>query len=200
MTDGKSKAIEGDSLISEMDLQSLRAEVSHLENKIRALAETNHRRRLEVQLDRLKERLPKPFENADHAQQTEKELERFRAISQALVEQIPVAFVVVEAPSGKVLYSNRHLELLMKEPVPQTDSIEQYDQFGAFHPDGRPFAAEEYPLARAILEDRVVTKGNVYYRCPDGEVRTLHLRGIPVRNSQGEVVAALGLAFDVTNR
>lgn len=185
------------SLLAKTEIDALRAEVARLEKMLGALADVSHRRRLEVQLERLKSRLEKTEQIK--AQQTETELDRYRAISQALAEHMPVAMVVVEAPSGKILHTNKQLELLIKGPLLQTDNMQQYDQYGGFHPDGRPYAAKEYPVARAITEGQAVTVEDMYYRCADGQVRRLFVRATPVWNARGQMVAGVGMFFDITD-
>jgi hypothetical protein len=45
---------------------------------------------------------------------------------------------------------------LLGHPLLESPSYIAYDQYGALHPDGRPYAPAEYPMARALLSSEPI--------------------------------------------
>src|SRR3989442_6779067 len=77
-----------------------------------------------------------------------------RARLEAVLHQLPAGVVIVDAATGRILHSNRQVEEILRRPLPPL--LDRYDEFRGLHPDGRPYRAEEWPLARAIRTGEVV--------------------------------------------
>jgi hypothetical protein len=67
-----------------------------------------------------------------------------------------------------------------------------------FHPDGRPYEGKDWPLARSLLHGEVVTDEDTMYERGDGTRGIVRLSSAPVRNCEGEIIAALVVCEDVT--
>src|SRR5215210_7597922 len=78
-------------------------------------------------------------------------LEAERARLATVLDNIPVAVVLAEAPSGRIIFRNRATLQLTGLNDDPTDGISAYGKLTGFHQDGRPYAKTEWPLARAIL-------------------------------------------------
>jgi two-component sensor histidine kinase len=72
--------------------------------------------------------------------------------------------------------------------------------YGGQHPDGRPFAADDYPIVRALKTGEIVRGEQIRYRRPCGHLADLDVHAGPVRAADGTILAAVGMAFDVTDR
>ncbi len=188
------------------DLHSLRAEILRLLESLKGLADISHRRQVRLQIERLQGHLLTRLEEAEHArlalqresEQWKREAEKQCAIVQVLAENTPqVAIIVVDAPSGKVTYTNTHWRRTVKEPLPQADNPSHYHPYGGLAPADRPYASED-PVARAILENKIIEVKGMPYRRADSEERLFEIRAIPVHNREGGMIAAVGIAFDVT--
>ena len=83
-----------------------------------------------------------------------KDIEFERARFEAVMKQMPAAVIVGEAPSGKLVFANSRMDAVWGHPLIASESIDDYAQWGGFHPDGRPYAPHEWPLARAIQHGR----------------------------------------------
>ena len=68
------------------------------------------------------------------------------------------------------------------------------------HKDGTPYEAEEWPLARTLSTGEVVSDEELDFIRPDGTSATVSMSSSPVRNSDGEIVAAVAVFWDVTER
>jgi PAS domain S-box-containing protein len=72
--------------------------------------------------------------------------------------------------------------------------------YGGVHPDGRRFEPDDYPIIRALRTGEVVGGVHMRYRRPDGSVVDLDVHAGPVWGHDGRIVAAVGMAFDITDR
>ena len=124
-------------------------------------------------------------------------VEAERARLQAMMEQMPAGVILAEAPTGAMVAINRRaVEIL--GPVALSGSVEEYSRdFRGFHPDGRPMAPEEWPLARAIRRGERVADQEIHMR-PPGAERVVVASAAPVRDAAGTVVAGVLAFHDVT--
>ena len=123
--------------------------------------------------------------------------ERLRAV----LDRMPVGVVVAEAASGRVIFSNPEAERILGRPLAEAPDWRAYAaSFGALHPAGRTLAAEEYPLARAVLLGERVDHEPLLHR-QDGEtVAHLEVSAAPICNADGQVELAIATFQDVTSR
>jgi len=125
-------------------------------------------------------------------------LDAERTLLQAVLAQLPVGVSVAEAPSGRVLYTNPLGEQLLGASVAQVD-VSQYARYGALHDDGSPYAAEEYPLVRAIGGE-MVDQQVMRYRRGDGRETFIAVSAAPVYDAAGRLVRAVATWSDVAER
>ncbi|WP_162937778.1 PAS domain S-box protein [Indioceanicola profundi] len=117
-----------------------------------------------------------------------------RARLELVLEQMPVGLIVTEVPSGRILSYNRAAEEILGHPLLPADDVGGYGAYGGLHPDGRLYAPEEYPTARAVLLGERVEDSNLLYRRRDGTTRRLSVRAAPV-GPPGEPPEAVVCAF-----
>ncbi len=112
-----------------------------------------------------------------------------------LLERLPVGVAVADG-RGRVTYGNPALERIVRHPMIASASVPEYGAWHAMHPDGRPYAAADYPLARGL-------RGETYdnelarYRRGDGTEIWIRVGGIPLRDEAGQITGALGVVADV---
>jgi PAS domain S-box-containing protein len=108
---------------------------------------------------------------------------------------VPAAVAILQAPEGKLLLSSsRSAEILGHTP------LGEMAEYGGVHADGRRFAPDDYPIIQALRTGVVVERVLMRYQRPDSTMVDLEVYAGPVRGADGEVVAAVGMAFDVTER
>jgi two-component system, cell cycle sensor histidine kinase and response regulator CckA len=127
-------------------------------------------------------------------------LEAERARLATVLDNIPVAVVLAEAPSGRVIYRNRTVGLLSGLDDDPVDSIAAYGRLTGLHSDGRPYAKTEWPLARAVLQGETVSGEEIEITRLDGSRAILSMNAAPIRDASGAIVAAVTAFHDVTHR
>jgi PAS domain S-box-containing protein len=128
-----------------------------------------------------------------------REVEAARNLLATVVNQIPAGVIVAEAPSGRTLLANERVQAILGQSALPTRSIGDFTAYPAVHPDGRPFAAHEYSLPRALSGEAVLDQ-EVLFNHPDGSQRTLSVSAAPVYDSNGKIIAAVNAFSDITDR
>jgi diguanylate cyclase (GGDEF)-like protein/PAS domain S-box-containing protein len=122
-----------------------------------------------------------------------------RALLDAVLEQMPAAVVIAEAPSGRLLVGNGRVDAMFGGALSAEGTFVDPAALVGFHPDGRPVAPAEWPLARAVRGEQV--HGHEL-RVPSagGEDAWVRVSAGPVRDRDGRIVAGVAVAEDVTER
>jgi PAS domain S-box-containing protein len=122
--------------------------------------------------------------------------ERLRAV----LLQIPAAIFIVEAPDGRVTFKSRLLDDVLGHPAADLVQAKAGLRGWAVHRDGSPYDLSEYPSRRALFGGETVRAEPMAYWRGDGRLIELEMHAGPVRNEAGEIVAAVAVALDVTQR
>src|SRR5262245_17160115 len=152
----------------------------------RALVEAEERRRLR---------------NAEA--EREKLLEELSAQHQKLMEvlrQMPAGVIIAEAPSGKLIMGNGRVAQIWRHEFLPSANVEEYRAYEGFHPDGRPYEPQEWPLARSITAGEVVTNEEIEILRGDGTRGALISNSAPIRDCGGRIVAGVVSFFDISER
>ncbi len=128
------------------------------------------------------------------------ELEIERARFEAILQQMPSAVVIAEAPSGRMILGNPQVaEIWRQSYIPSAD-IAHYDIYRGFHFDGREVEAHEWPLARALEKGEIVRGEEVVVQRGDGSSGVIRLNAAPIRDRDGVITAGVAVFDDVTAR
>lgn len=116
-----------------------------------------------------------------------------------VVEQSPLAIVIVEAPSGRRIIANRVAEEVMGTSIWESPS-ERTSAVKAFRENGALLSPGEWPLARAIGGGNAVINERLEIERPDGQRRRICVNSAPVRDPDGKVDAGVAIFWDVTEQ
>ncbi|MEW6382337.1 MAG: PAS domain S-box protein [bacterium] len=130
--------------------------------------------------------------------QTNEQLRQERAKLEAVMQQMPSAVVISEAPSGRIILGNKQAEEIWRQPVLSSANVEEYGKWKGFHlEDGRPYRGEEWPLGRSLLHGEVVIDEKAGIIRGDGTRSVISIRSTPIRNREGEIEAAVVIFNDI---
>jgi PAS domain S-box-containing protein len=114
--------------------------------------------------------------------------------------QVPGAAAILEAPDGRLLLRSSQSDAVLGHHERPFESSGDIASYGGLHPDGRPYAPDEYPIVRALKTGEVVHAESLQYLRPNGELADLEVHAGPVRDAGARIVASVGMAFDVSER
>jgi signal transduction histidine kinase len=144
-------------------------------------------------------------------------LETERANLEAVLQQMPSAVVIAEAPSGKLLLANRQVEEIWRQPFHGAGESSQTSEIwthwlgfqtgavntvgpGATLTDGGPLETHRWPLARAIQGGETVIGEEIEILRGDGSWGAISANAAPITNAAGQVIAGVMAFSDVTER
>ena len=129
-----------------------------------------------------------------------RELETEHAMLTAVLQQMPASVVIVKAPAGPILMSNKHAEHLFRQPQGMPADLESFWRIERYTPDGQLCEKEDQPLWRSLHLGEAVLDEELSLR-PEGR-SSIHVSvsAAPVRDSQGRIVAGVATHFDITAR
>jgi signal transduction histidine kinase len=122
------------------------------------------------------------------------------ALLEAALRELPAGVAVVTAPSGRLLVASRRTEELVRRAGMKIQSLEDYDMFEGFRPDGTRLERDDWPLLRSLLKGEHVTGEIVESVLGDGTRATQELSSAPIFGPDGTIVAAVGTFEDVSDR
>ena len=131
------------------------------------------------------------------------DLQRIKGeVSEKVLQQMPAAVIIAEAPSGKILFRNRRAQQIREQSLSQARAtkLEDAGDFQIFHPDGRPCEIEEWPLMRSIRDGEEVSDEEFVYPLADGSRLWLRCNSSPIYDDEGHIVAGVLLAHDMTEQ
>ncbi len=126
-------------------------------------------------------------------------LEEKTAFLETMIEQMPMAVVFADAKKGELIFANSQLEKIWRHKFIQAQNIEGYREYIGFHPDGRRYEGKDWPLAKALIENRLVSE-ECDVLLGDGTRGWLRIIASPVRNAAGKVIAGVVISEDVTEK
>ena len=143
-------------------------------------------------------RLEREIEERKHA---EKALRGSEQRLRSLMELMPVAVYMCEAPSGVIQYYNRcAAEVWGREPA-LNDTEERFcGSYRLRWPDGSPLPHVATPMAEVLGGGPPVRNRKVVIEQPNGNLVTALVNIDPITSDTGQVVGAINVFQDVTER
>jgi PAS domain S-box-containing protein len=125
---------------------------------------------------------------------------RAQRLLEGAVHHLPTAVALVEAPTGHLLLRNARATDIFRVQSSPLSGISGYSRFVGFHPDGREYAAHEWPLSRSILTGEIVVGEVAEIRRGDGTQGFIRMTSAPMRDAEGTIIAGLVTFDDITEQ
>jgi PAS domain S-box-containing protein len=123
-----------------------------------------------------------------HANIQRRQVDQERKLLVAVIDQLPSAVWIAEAPSGRALYENSISRSLMPK----------LSEHLGYHPDGRRLRDDEWPMIRALLRGDKVDNEDIEIERFDGTKVLARFSATPIHDDQGQIVAGAVVASDMT--
>ncbi|WP_437926329.1 PAS domain S-box protein [Sorangium sp. So ce291] len=134
-------------------------------------------------------------------EQLAEQLEHERHKLEQVIQQMPHAVYIADAPSGQLVMGNAQGAEQLGRPFVASADVAAYSAaYEGFHADGRPYAPHEWPLARAVASGELVRSEPVEMLRADGSRAIIEYSAAPIRDASGQIVAGVVVGVDATAR
>src|ERR671916_864597 len=128
-----------------------------------------------------------------------------RAALEEALRQMPAAVVIAEAPSGKIIFRNTRAQQIGEQSLNHSwptgpTKLDSACDLGIFHPDGRPYEMEEWPLMRSISSGEEVRGEEFVYPLADSTRLLVRCDSFPIYDDEERIVAGVLIAHDITEQ
>ncbi len=124
------------------------------------------------------------------------ELVSTRLRLEQILNALPIGVVVCDAPSGAIRFGNSAVSSIFRHPLRRSETVDDYHEWEAYHPDGRRVESAEFPLAQVLARGEEV-EGEVNYHRGDGTMAWLRILGAPIRDADGKLDGGVVAVVDV---
>lgn len=118
---------------------------------------------------------------------------------QTVLDVLPAGVSIVDA-HGKIVAMNPAFYAVWGENSPQSQGVEDYQEYQGWHPDGSPLAADEWTMARALQHGQTIFNEEIDILNFRGEHRTIINNAAPIRDATGTITGAVVALIDNTER
>lgn len=127
-----------------------------------------------------------------------RQLEQEQARLQAVLEQMPCGVIMFDAPSGKMVLTNKKYTEIWHVTAPNTKLGEQNWPGQFFHHDGQPYLQTELPIVRSVRWGETVANEEIICRRLDGSLMVVICNSAPILDREGKIVAGVVVFSDIT--
>jgi PAS domain S-box-containing protein len=136
-----------------------------------------------------------------HAEELEKLLQESQVTKsrlEAILEYLPAGAIIAKAPSGKMIIGNEQVRKIFHGNLPLSVNVEDYGKYIGFHPDGRRYTEEEWPMSRAVQKGEEVIGEEIEFQLADGTRRIMSVSAAPIRDEEGRIISGFVVDEDIT--
>lgn len=119
-----------------------------------------------------------------------------RGVLDAILNHSPHGILVSDA-AGKLILQNRASERIWCGSA-TADTVEDWQRYRAFHPDGRPYGPGDWAMARCLSRGEIVDSHEVDIQRFDGTPGVLLGSCAPVYDERGIICGAVSVFADIT--
>lgn len=127
------------------------------------------------------------------------EVQRERALLEAIISEMPGSTVILLPPDGRLMYVHEKILNLRLRPDPDHPIIHGRPPFEIQTMEGQPVLPEQWAVMRSLKYGESFSDRRERLRFAGFE-RVISIYSQPVRDDQGRIIAAIMTFFDVTER
>lgn len=140
----------------------------------------------------------------DEVEALKREVERLtvlggnqRGVLEAILNHSPHGILACDA-EGKIYLQNRSAEQIWAGSA-TANGVEGWGKYRAFHPDGRPFAPQDWSMYRCLANRQTVSAEEVRFQRFDDSFGTLLGSCAPVFDADGALAGAVSIFADISD-
>ena len=127
-----------------------------------------------------------------------REIEKREQQFREMIDELPAAIYTTDAKGRLTHFNPAAVEFSGREP--ELGSDRWCVSWKLYRPDGTPIPPDEWPMAVALKEGRVISEAEGIAERPDGSRRWFTPYPTPLRNSDGAITGGLNMLVDITER
>ncbi len=117
----------------------------------------------------------------------------------ATISTVPVALILLDAASGRIVLQNKAAEdLIGREPVDEADRRGHWARFRVTYRDGTPCRPGDWGPSLALRGQLTMGQELIVWH-PDGRMIPILVSAAPLRDDQGRITGAVAAFQDITN-
>ncbi len=139
--------------------------------------------------------------NINARKNSQEELSQAHAMIETAIEQSPAGIIMAQGKDVKITTVNSaaaKIRGLAPSELSEIPLEEHFMKWQVYHEDGSPCKPEDLPLSRAMLTGHTTNNMNLIIRDINGFDHWIMVNATPIRNSFGEISAAVAIFLDVT--
>ncbi len=136
----------------------------------------------------------------DSPKEAREQTEFDRKRLETILETIPSAVVIIDAPSGKISYVNKRAMQLYGFDTLGLGLDENAAKVKARRADGTDYPIEEMPVSRSLKFGQEVRNEEMIIERPDGQALLIAASTAPLSDMKGNITAAIVVFEDITER
>jgi PAS domain S-box-containing protein len=160
------------------------------------VADITERKRVDLAL---KDALRRQREQSDALARASAAQAAFRQLLEAIVDEMPIGVMVVDAASGRMMISNAEVARIVRGPIEGPATLEEADALLG-DPDGPAGGAAGSSALDRALGGEIVRDEEIEIVRGDGSHATISVSSIPIRGDDEAIVAAVATISDITRR
>lgn len=130
-------------------------------------------------------------EDIDDRKRAEQSLRESEALLRAVFDAVPLGLVISASPGHRILMCNPRAEAILRRSIARGEDFDTYRRSSFFHANGRPFEDDEYPMERAIRDNKTTDPEDILYRYEDGTKTWIRITAAPIRGKKGGIAGAV---------
>lgn len=125
-------------------------------------------------------------------------LDSERRRQRAVLDALPVGVLIADA-SGKLVKTNKQVDIIWGGKVPHPNSIPHYSEYqGWWVETGEPLQAEDWAISRALFRGETVVGEMVHIQRFDGNRGTILNSAAPILDTEGRIAGSVAIQQDIT--
>jgi PAS domain S-box-containing protein len=125
---------------------------------------------------------------------------RGRRMLDATLDQMPLGVIVADAQGRLILRNPASDRIWGGTPADRPDGPASAAGYKGFHPDGTPYAYEDWPLSRSLHHGEVVAREEIEIETFSGERKIVEDVSAPILDDDGSIIGGVVVFSDVTQR
>lgn len=136
------------------------------------------------------------FRDVTAARRAEQAVRASEARLQAVLDHVPVGVVLAEAPSGRMVLTNRRLAEILGVASVQADSVMDYDRYPAVDAEGALVPRDQRAVSLALRGAGQVRR-EYRFRRADGRLVWVRVLAAPILDAEGTITGAVAAITEI---